>query len=220
MRVIGKIWLVRKGMDIESITEVEHIPTINGKAYFPFGIWLRVASPIRKSNFHDQRGLSSSPVNRGHHQRYDRVSGTHQAIKEVEVLMGNGTERGVLNAKKVEEETCRSSSLGDCEIDSGSVPTGQVFSTQGDGSDLEAYKIIGVVYLPVRPLVSRLRKVPMIIFLTLPSLLLLGCRVVILAPLVLGLGVLKFGGKDPKFLDLRLREGKGCSEFKVSERET
>ena len=45
-------------------------------------------------------------------------------------------------------------------MDSGSVPSGQVLSTQGDGSNLEAQIIVSEVCLPIGPLVGQVEEGP------------------------------------------------------------
>ncbi|TXG69153.1 hypothetical protein EZV62_004088 [Acer yangbiense] len=51
-----------------------------------------------------------------------------------EVLMSNGTERGAINAKEVEEVECNPSNMGDSEMDRGSMSKGPEDISQGDGS--------------------------------------------------------------------------------------
>ncbi|TXG57913.1 hypothetical protein EZV62_015742 [Acer yangbiense] len=84
------------------------------------------------------------------------VSGTQMQSEVIKELMSNGTEKGVINAEEVEEETCRPSMLGECEMASDLISTGQVYTPQCDGSDPKVQKVVGKLNLeclePISPI--------------------------------------------------------------------
>ncbi|TXG58129.1 hypothetical protein EZV62_015958 [Acer yangbiense] len=172
--MIGEVLEVDGGASRDCVGKFMRIPVVNGKANFPFGLWLRASGSSSNFSYQFHKGLTFSSVKERANRREDRgnedvlpvpmfgiredgvmgdegfsmidsigilkqsrvtsdlmdsrekevipndfvlkpaICVSQKQNEEIDVLMGNGTEREVINAKEVVVvETCSPSKLGE-----------------------------------------------------------------------------------------------------------